>query len=116
MSKDQAIVFIFNSDGMGRTQDQELRLNLARKFLQLLSEAESLPKAICFYTDGVRLVCEGSPLLKEFERLEAQGVYLVLCNTCLNRMGLIDAVRVGIVGGMGDIITAMSTADSVITL
>lgn len=116
MSKNRDIVFVFNSDGMGRTQDQELRLNLARKFLQLLAEAESLPKAICFYTDGVRLVCEGSPLIQEFERLETLGVHLVLCNTCLDRLGLIDAVRVGIVGGMADIITAMSMAESVVTL
>jgi len=113
---DRATIFIFSSDGMGRTQDQELRELLTGKFLQILAEAEPLPKAICFYTDGVRLACEGSPILGELEKLEAQGVRLVLCNTCLNRLGLHDAVRVGIVGGMTDIITAMTTADRVITL
>jgi len=116
VSTDRATVFIFNSDGMGRTQDQGLRELLAGKFLQILVEADSLPKAICFYTDGVRLACEGSPILGELEKLEARGVHLVLCNTCLNRLGLDDSVRVGIVGGMPDIITAMTTADRVITL
>jgi sulfur relay (sulfurtransferase) complex TusBCD TusD component (DsrE family) len=116
VSTDRATVFIFNNDGMGRTQDQGLRELLASKFLQILAEAEALPKAICFYKDGVRLACEGSPILGELEKLEAQGVHLVLCSTCLSRMGLNDAVRVGIVGGMPDIITAMTTADRVITL
>ena len=116
MSVERAIVFVFARNGMGQTLDQELCEILAGKFLQLLAEAESLPKAICFYTDGVKLACEGSPILNELEALEMRGVHLVLCNTCLNRLGLHDAARVGIVGGMADIITAMYMADSVITL
>jgi len=116
MSMQRAIVYIFTGDGMGQTHDQELRQILAGKFFQLLVVADPLPKVVCFYTDGVKLACEGSPILKELEALERRGVHLVLCNTCLNRLGLSDAVRVGIVGGMTDIITAMNTADSVITL
>ena len=34
---------------------------------------DPLPGAICFYTDGVKLVCEGSPILQELLALEAQG-------------------------------------------
>lgn len=113
---DRAVVFLFSGTGMGHTDDQELREILASKFLQLLAESDTLPKAICFYTDGVNLACEGSPVLNELKALEAKGVYLLLCNTCLNRLGMNDEVRVGIVGGMTDIITAMINADSVITL
>ena len=113
---ERAVVYMFPSDGMGQTHDQELRNILAGKLIQLLMLADPLPKAVCFYTDGVKLACEGSPILKELEDLEKRGVHLVLCNTCLNRLGLSDAVRVGIVGGMTDILTAMHTADSVITL
>jgi sulfur relay (sulfurtransferase) complex TusBCD TusD component (DsrE family) len=116
MPAERAIVFIFNRNGMGQTDDQELSEILAGKFLQLLAELETLPKAICFYTDAVKMACEGSAFLDELAVLEAKGVHLVLCNTCLNRLGLMDAVRVGIVGGMADIITAMTTADSVVTL
>ena len=68
------------------------------------------------YTDGVKLACEGSPVLDELKALEAKGVRLILCQTCLNTFGLTDKVRVGIVGGMSDIITAMWQADSVITV
>ena len=41
---------------------------------------------------------------------------LVVCKTCLDYLGLTDQVRVGIVGGMTDIIAAMWEADSVVTL
>ena len=114
MSK--SIVIVFKSDGMGVTSDRALRENLTRKFLTLIRDAKPLPTAICFYTDGVKLACEGSPLLAELASLEGRGVHLVLCKTCLDTFGLADQVRVGVIGGMTDIITAMWSADTVIDL
>ena len=116
MDTSKAIVLLMPSDGLGKTSDQKLREKLVGTLLRLLEDAEELPKAICFFTDGVKLACEGSPILKELAALEAKGVRLVLCNTCLNQFGLVGEVRVGVVGGMTDIITAMWGADSVITL
>jgi sulfur relay (sulfurtransferase) complex TusBCD TusD component (DsrE family) len=77
---------------------------------------EPAPAVMCFYTDGVRLACEGSPVLEELKAIEAKGIRLVLCQTCLNTYGLVDKVRVGTIGGMADIMTAMWQADSVITV
>lgn len=110
------IIIVFKSDGMGATDNQELREVLARKFLALIADADMLPNAICFYTDGVKLACEGSPILAELQALEQRGVHLIICKTCLDTFGLGDRVRVGIVGGMTDIITALWRADSVIEL
>ena len=112
----QSIVLVFKSDGMGVSADQALRENLARKFFLLLHEAGTLPAAICFMTDGVRLCCEGSPLLEQLALLEAAGVPLILCKTCVDAYGVADRVRVGVIGGMPDIITAMWQADKVIDL
>jgi hypothetical protein len=116
MSHEKSVVIIFKSNGMGVTAAQELREILARKFLGLINDADPLPDAICFYTDGVKLVCEGSPILVELAALEQRGVRLVICQTCLETFGLAGQVRLGIVGGMADIITAMWGADTVIEL
>ena len=118
MNVQKSVVVVFKSDGMGVTdpEAQPLREALARKFLALLADARTLPAAICFYTDGVKLVCEGSPILAELTALEAQGVPLVICKTCLDYFHLAGSVQIGIVGGMTDIITAMWSADSVIEL
>ncbi len=116
MSQKKSIVVVFKADGMGITAAQPLRETLARKFLSLIVDADPLPAAICFYTDGVKLVCEGSPILAELIALEARGVHLVICKTCLDFFGLADQVRCGVVGGMTDIITAMWAADTVIEL
>lgn len=109
-------VFVFNSYGMGHTENAELKLNLAKKFLTLIAEADPLPAQICFYADGVKLCITGSPVLDELRNLVDKGVTMVLCYTCLDTFGLLDQVAVGVVGGMGDIITAMMNADNAITL
>jgi sulfur relay (sulfurtransferase) complex TusBCD TusD component (DsrE family) len=116
MDESKAIVIIFKSKGMGETSEQPLKDKLTKTFLTLTKQNPNLPRAICFYTEGVRLACEGSPLLEELQALETAGVHLLLCQTCLDYFGLKDKVRVGIVGGMGDIMTAMWQADTVITV
>ncbi|OGO65342.1 MAG: hypothetical protein A2030_06760, partial [Chloroflexi bacterium RBG_19FT_COMBO_50_10] len=96
--------------------EQALQHKLISTYFKLLDEHNILPGAICFYTEGVQLVVEGSPVLETLQSLEHKGVRLILCSTCLNYFNLIDKVRVGIVGGMGDILEAQQQAGKVITL
>lgn len=108
-------VILVTSNGMGKA-DEKLQLILIEKYLELLLQGSSLPAAICFYTDGVKLVCDGSPVIAQLQKLEARNVRLILCSTCLHYFGLTDKVQVGIVGGMGDIIDAQFKAAHVITI
>jgi intracellular sulfur oxidation DsrE/DsrF family protein len=111
----KSIAIQVTQDGMGAA-DPELQHALLKKYLLLLQENGTLPGAICFYTSGVKMVVEGSPVLDLLQALEAQGVRLIVCKTCLDYFGLLEKVRVGIVGGMGDIIAAQWLADKVISL
>ena len=108
-------VILINNNGMGKGP-LDLQLTLLAKYLELLTLQDELPAAICFYTEGVRLVVEGSPIIEKLQALEGKGVRLIACSTCLNYLGLADKVRVGIVGGMGDILAAQWQAAKVITL
>lgn len=110
-----ATVILVTGNGMGRA-DQALQHKLITTYFRLLDDSNTLPAAICFYTDGVKLATTGSPVLEELRALEAKGVHLVLCSTCLNHYGLEGQVQVGVVGGMTDIIEAQWRADKVITL
>ena len=103
------------NNGMGKA-DETLQQKLIGKYLELIQQNDSLPNAICFYTDGVKLVVEGSPVLEQLKALEDAGVRLIVCSTCLEYFDLTDKVKVGIVGGMTDIIEAQAKADKVITL
>lgn len=112
---DSSTVILVTNDGMGKA-DTELQHKLISTYLRLLDENDYLPAVICFYTEGVKLVVEGSPVLELLESLEAKGVRLIICGTCLTHFDLRDEVQVGIVGGMTDIIEAQWRAEKVITI
>ena len=108
-------VIVITRHGMG-SAEPDLQRKLLGTYLTLLLENGTLPGAICFYTDGVRAVIEGSPVLDQLHELDRRGVHLIICQTCINYFGLADRVRAGLVGGMGDILAAQSAAAKVITL
>jgi intracellular sulfur oxidation DsrE/DsrF family protein len=108
-------IILITKDGMG-SADVVLQHKLLDTYLKLLMENNSLPAALCFYTDGVKLVIEGSPLLERLSQIEQRGVRLIICSTCLNYFGLSEKVRVGVVGSMADILESQSRASKVITL
>lgn len=108
-------IILFTHYGLGSAPGQ-LPLTLVAKFLSLWLESGDLPAKILFYTEGVKLACNGSPVLEQLKALEKQGVELVLCKTCLDFFELADQVQVGVVGGMGDILEALQKAEKVITV
>jgi hypothetical protein len=101
--------------GMGHAE-AELGHKLIATWLGLLDLENRLPETICFYGEGVRLVCEGSHVLDELLTLAGRGVQLLACGTCLNHYGLTGALRVGRESNMREIQAAQFEADKVITL
>ena len=108
-------VLVFTRNGMGEAPEG-LQQTLVAIFLSLAAQAEEKPAKILFYTEGVKLVCEGSPVLQWLRILEDAGVELIVCSTCLEYFGLIDKVRVGKVGGMPGILAALQEEDKVVSL
>jgi len=86
------------------------------KFLSLTLASNELPAKILFYTEGVKLVCEGSKVLSQLQDLQNQGVELIICKTCTDTFGLTEKVKVGIIGGMPDILEVLQKAEKVISL
>jgi hypothetical protein len=68
----KSAVILVTNNGMGNA-DEKLQQLLFGKYIELLLQNESLPGAFCFYTDGVKLVCAGSPVIKQLRSLESQG-------------------------------------------
>jgi len=108
-------VVLFTREGLG-SGDPELMHALAARYLGLLLAGGLLPAAVCFYTEGVHLVAEGSPLLGPLAQLAERGCRLLVCGTCVDHYGLREHVRVGTVCGMPDILDAQLRAGRVITV
>lgn len=110
----QDALILFTRFGMGDAPN-DLQQKLAGIFLNLLNQAEP-PGVIAFYGEGVKLTCDGSPVLEQLGALSNKGTWLIICQTCLEYYHLRDQVRVGVVGGMGDIVAAMNRATKVISV
>jgi len=87
-------VFLIQAEGLGRGEEQLGSLLMAN-FLRLLGESKEKPESLVFWNAGVRLVCEGSKVLDHLKRLEAQGVTILACTTCLEYLDLKDKMVVG---------------------
>ena len=83
------------------------------ELLQALQALEDPSIQLIFTTEGVSLVTHSSPVLAQLRILEAKGVPILTCSTCLSYAGMRDQVAVGKVGGMSRIMEAMQTADQV---
>jgi len=108
-------VLLFTRNGLGDAPEG-LQQTLVVKYLSLAAQAEEKPAQIVFYAEGVKMVCEGSLVLQWLKLLEAAGVELLVCSTCLEFFGLTDEIRVGKVGGMPGILAALQEAEKVISL
>lgn len=106
-------IVVLRSGKMGEGND-ELGAVLMKGFIYALTELDQLPESILLYNGGAPLSCEGSDSLEDLKTLEAQGVEIMTCGTCLNYYGLTDKLAVGTVTNMYAIAEKMSEADTII--
>ncbi len=103
------LIFFVDSDSMGKGSE-ELGGILMRAFLHTLGETDIKPEKIILVNSGVRLACEGSPVLEDLQLISSQGVEILACGTCLNYFNLKEKLGVGRVSNMYEILNSLSTA------
>jgi selenium metabolism protein YedF len=106
-------VVVISTSYMG-TGDDTLGATLMKGFIYALSQQDTLPKTILFYNGGAKLTCEDAPTLEDLKSMEAQGVEIMTCGTCLNHYGLTDKLQVGTVTNMYVIAEKMTQADLIV--
>ena len=92
-------VVVVPSNVMGHGDD-ELGDVLVKAFMFALTQQDDLPDCILFYNGGVKLTCEGSPVLEDLNKLACAGVEILSCGTCLKHYGIEDKLAVGEVTNM----------------
>lgn len=110
------LVLVVPSEFMGRGEHEELGQILIRGFLHTLNEVSPLPDVLIFFNSGVKLTVEGSPVVEDLRTLEAQGVQILICGTCLGYYGLKEKVAVGEVSNMYTIAETLLQAGKVVSL
>ncbi len=112
-SREGDTLVVISADHMGEG-DEQLGKTLMKGFIYALNELEKLPGKIIFYNGGARLSVEGSDSLEDLKKLEAQGVEILTCGTCLNFYGLGEKLSVGSVTNMYTIVELMADAAKII--
>lgn len=111
-ARDNTVVVI-SSDRMGSGND-ELGKVLIKGFIFAVTQLDTLPKTMLFYNGGATLTTEGSDSLEDLKSLEAQGVEIMTCGTCLDYYGLKEKLAVGTVTNMYSIVETMAKAGRII--
>ena len=113
-SSEKTLVLIpKNTMGLG---DDMLGAGLMFNFLNTLNEMGETLWRVVFLNSGIKLTIEGAKTLTAIQQLEAQGVSILVCGTCLTHFNLLDQKRVGETTNMLDIVTSLQLADKVISV
>jgi len=115
IAQPEAYVVLVGSDRMGQGED-ELGKILMKGYFYALTEAEPYPKSIMFINSAIKLTVEGSEALENIKTLEAKGVEILSCGTCLDFYQLKDKLAVGSVTNMYTIVEKMNDAAKVIKI
>jgi selenium metabolism protein YedF len=102
-----------NKMGVG---DDELGAKLMINFIKTLKEMGKDLWRLVFVNHGVTLATVDSAVLEDLRELEASGVTILVCGTCLTHLELMEKKAIGQTTNMLDIVTAMQLADKVINL
>ncbi|MDD2672242.1 MAG: sulfurtransferase-like selenium metabolism protein YedF [Syntrophales bacterium] len=111
---DAPLIIAVSSDRMGRGSD-ELGDVLIRSYIHTILELDPLPDTMIFYNTGVKLAVRDSAVLDDLKELEAAGVSIIVCGTCLNYFGLTDSIAAGVVSNMYEIASTMASAGRLVT-
>jgi selenium metabolism protein YedF len=106
------LVYI-DGETMGRGND-ELGKVLVRAFLNTLKELETKPWRFIFINTGVKLASQESEYIGILKEIEAAGVEILSCGTCLDFFNLKEKIGVGRISNMFEILSSFSEATHVI--
>jgi selenium metabolism protein YedF len=106
-------VYLITHDSLGHGNDELGRILIKSFFVAL---QESQPKTLMFLNSGVKLAVQSSPVLAHLKTLEADGVEVLVCGTCLDYYQLKDQLAVGSISNMYTIVENLNQASQAITL
>ncbi len=108
-------VLVISSDEFGRG-DRELGRLLMTLFLRTLNELPTRPAYLLLINSGVKLALDGSDQLQSLQTLEAAGVTIKACGTCLDYFGAKERVRVGTVSNMYELAGTLLAGEQLVVL
>ncbi len=106
---------IIPCEGFGQG-DETLAQRLMHNFLATLPEMGTSLWRVVLLNGGVRLAATEGPALESLQRLEREGVDVLVCGACLEFFKLTKEKKVGQTTNMLDIVTSVQLAEKVVRI
>jgi len=115
MAMDKEFLLVITSSGLGEGET-DLGVKLTDLLFKVFKDHETLPHKIIFLNSGIFLTTEGSPVKDRLKTLEARGVTISSCITCLTYFDRMEKVIVGSRSDMRDTVRSLAEYKKVVTL
>ncbi|MDA8214123.1 MAG: sulfurtransferase-like selenium metabolism protein YedF [Nitrospiraceae bacterium] len=102
---EKEILLIIGSDVMGK--EEELGKILMKAFFETMKVTKEIPHTIFFLNAGVKLTTVNEEIIPILKGLEAMGVEIFSCGTCLKHYNLESELKVGYRGTTNHIVEGM---------
>ena len=112
-ARKKGMLVVLSANVMGKGEEK-LGKALMKAFVFALTKQDQLPETILCYNTGAYLTCEGADTLEDLKSMEAEGVTVLTCGTCLDFYGIKDKLAVGSVTNMYDIVERMEAAKTIV--
>jgi len=110
--KNKSLLMIIGTDSLGK--DEDLGKKLMKGFFDTMKVYKQLPHTIFFLNAGVKLTTVNDETISVLKEIEALGVEIYSCGTCLKHYNLESVLRVGYRGTTNHIVEGMQDFDKTV--
>lgn len=107
-------IVLLSSTGLG-SGDQKLGELIMANFLRLLPEQPNKPNKLICWNSSVKLLTFDSQVLSHLKKIEATGIEIIACRTCIEFFGIEGKIAVGKISTM-QVIQGLLLDNEVITV
>ena len=104
-SAEKDLLLVVGTDTMGK--EEELGKILMKAYFETMKTYKQFPRTIFFLNDGVKLTTINTDIWPILKEIEAMGVEMYSCGTCLKHYGLETELKVGHRGTTNHIVEGM---------
>ena len=108
----KTLMLIVGTDSLGK--DEDLGKKLVKGFFETMKVYKQLPHTIFFLNAGVKLTTVSDEIVAILKDIEAMGVEIYSCGTCLKHYDLEAQLKVGHRGTTNHIVEGLQDFDKVV--
>ncbi len=97
-------------------RNKEYNSSFMKKFLLSLLKADIKPDVIALLDAAVKIAAYNSPLCVTLKKLEAEGVQILISESCADRLGVTEAAGAGVIADMAEILDEIFSCSKIVSI